>query len=66
MGNRVVFGSGLGDDDVGGVPTDTGDGADQVAEAAKGFNHHLDSVGELLMAAVCWSIKSRCIRVRNA
>ena len=47
-GESGHVGSGLGDDDVGGVPTDAGDGADQVAEAAKGFDHHLDSIGELL------------------
>ena len=40
-------GSGFGDDDVGGVPADAGDGADQVAEAGKRFDHHLDSIGEL-------------------
>jgi peptidoglycan/LPS O-acetylase OafA/YrhL len=45
-GESGHVGSGLGDDDVGGVPTDAGDGADQVSEAAKGFHHHLDSVGE--------------------
>ncbi|MEE6178199.1 hypothetical protein [Mycobacterium sp. 050134] len=41
-------GAGLGDHHVGGESADAGDGADQVAETAKGFHHHLDSVGERL------------------
>lgn len=40
------IGTGLGDDDIGGEATATGDGADQVPEAAKGLHHHLDPLGE--------------------
>ena len=47
-GESGHVGPSFGDDDVGGVPTDAGNGADQVAEAAKGLDHHLDSIGELL------------------
>jgi hypothetical protein len=59
-------GSGFGDDDVGGVPTDAGDGADQVAEAAKGFDHHLDPVGELFYGRGVLVDQSRCMRDKNA
>ena len=48
VGNLAHVGAGLGDDDVGGVAPDPGDGADQVAEAVKGLDHQLDSIGELL------------------
>ena len=41
-------GAGLGDDDVGGQGADPGDRADQVPEALKGLDHHLDPGGELL------------------
>ena len=46
-GESGHVGSGFGDDYVGGATADAGDGADQVAEATKGFDHHLDSIGEL-------------------
>ena len=41
-------GSGFGDHDVSGESADAGNGADQIAEAAKGFHHHLDPLGECL------------------
>ena len=65
-GGSGHVGSGFGDDDVGGVPTDAGNGADQVAEAAKGLDHHLDSIGELLYRRGVLVDQSRCMRVRNA
>ena len=40
-------GAGFGGDHVRGTGADPGDGADQVAESAKGFDHHLDPGGEL-------------------
>src|SRR6476619_2986932 len=40
--------AGLGDEDISGVSTNAGDGADQVPEATKGLDHHLDSCRELV------------------
>jgi len=40
--------AGLGDDDISGVSTNAGDGADQVPEATKGLDHHLDSCREFV------------------
>ena len=40
--------AGLGDDHVGGQSADAGDGADQLPEALKGLDHHLDPGGELV------------------
>jgi hypothetical protein len=57
-------GSGFVDHDVGGVPADAWDRADQVAEAAKGFHHHLDPPGELLDGRGV--LIDQCMRVENA
>jgi hypothetical protein len=59
-------GSGFADDDVGGVPADTGDAADQVAEATKRFDHHLDPVGELFYGRGVLVDQSRRMRDKNA
>ena len=40
-------GAGLGDDHVGDAGADSRDGAGQVPEGLKGFDHHLDPGGEL-------------------
>ena len=41
-------GAGLGDDHVGDAGADSRDGAGQVPEGLKGFDHHLDPGGELI------------------
>ena len=56
----------LGDDHVGGHGAMPGDRADQVPDPRKGSISFSIRAVSSSIAAVCWSIRSRCIRARNA
>ena len=59
-------GAGFGDDHVGDAARDPHDSDEEVSGAAKGFDHHVDPVGEVLDGIGVLIDRSRCTRAKNA